>query len=390
LLAALLPDAAPQDAYERLQALPFVESASDGLVIHDAVQQAIAASLLAADPDRYRTYRHAAWQHLRCELRNAIKRDIWRFSADLLYLVEKPLVHEAFFPSNLQPYAVEIARPEDGPAIQEVVERHEGSHGARIMMNWWRQAHQYFRVMRDRKGAVAGFYLLFDPSEVTQSLLRNDPVTWRLCQHLQDDPIPRKQKVVFARRWLDAETGEGFPSPVISAAFLDVKGYYIAMRPCLRRLYCTRTDYETYAPLFESLRFRPATDYEVELDGRKYYTDVLDFGPGLFNGWLTSLVGDELGIAEEDVLDEEACELLVDGERVGLTPLEFGVMRYLYEHEGEVVKRFALLEDVWGYESYVSGSNVVDSKIRALRRKLGEHAPMIETVSGMGYRFRRT
>jgi len=127
----------------------------------------------------------------------------------------------------------------------------------------------------------------------------------------------------------------------------------------------------------------------VAVDNRKYHTDLLDFGPGLFIGWLTSLVGDELGVEEKGVLDEEACELLVDGERVGLAPLEFGVMQYLQEHEGEVVKRFSLLEDVWGYDSYVSGSNVVDAKIRSLRKKLGVFASMIETVSGMGYRFRR-
>jgi hypothetical protein len=43
LLGTMLPDVAPQDAYERLEALPFVESGSDGLIVHDAVQQAIVA-----------------------------------------------------------------------------------------------------------------------------------------------------------------------------------------------------------------------------------------------------------------------------------------------------------------------------------------------------------
>jgi hypothetical protein len=389
LMGVMLPDVAPQDAYERLQKLPFVESAIDGLVIHDAIQQAIASSLHAADPSGYRLYRQAAWQYLKSELRRATKADIWRYSADLLYLVEKPLVHEAFFPSNLQPYAIELARDSDRQALQTITERHEGPRAAGIMKNWLKRAPQYFHVVRDRDGSVAGYYLLFDPSEVEPALLRNDPVAWRIWQHLQDDPIPRNQRAVFARRWLDAEKGEGFPSDVISACFLDIKGYYVAMRPYLRRLYCTSTDYETYAPIFQSLRFKSLPKYAVEVDGRKNDTDVLDFGPALFSGWLTKLIGDDLGVEEEDVLDEDACELLVDGQRISLTPLEFGVMRYLYEHEGAVVKRYALLEDVWGYDSYVSGSNVVDAKIRSLRKKLGVRAPMIETVSGMGYRFRR-
>ena len=389
LLGVMLRDVVPQDVYERLQVLPFVESASDGLVVHDAVQQAIAASFQTAEPSRYRDSRHAAWKHLRSELIKSTKADIWRYTADLLYLIEKPIVREAFFPSSLQPYAIEATKPKDGPALERIMERHEGPRGAKITKNWWKHAPEYFHVVRDRDDTIAGYYILFDPTEADPSLLRDDPVTSQLWQHLKDDPIPRKQKAFFCRRWLDAEKGEGFPSPVISACFLDIKGYYIAMRPFLRRLYCTRTDYETYAPLFESLRFQPLPKYAMEVDNRKYHTDFLDFGPGLFTGWLTSLVGDELGVEEEGVLDEEACELLVDGERIGLTRLEFGVMQYLQEHEGEVVKRYSLLENVWGYDSYVSGSNVVDAKIRSLRKKLGVLAHMIETVSGMGYRFRR-
>jgi DNA-binding response OmpR family regulator len=63
-------------------------------------------------------------------------------------------------------------------------------------------------------------------------------------------------------------------------------------------------------------------------------------------------------------------------------------MQHLNQHEGEVVKRITLLEEVWGYDRF-SGSNVVDSKIRSIRKKLGDYAPMIETVSGIGYRFKR-
>ena len=50
LIGAMLPDAAPQDAFERLRALPFVELSSDGLVIHDTVREVVAAYLRATDP----------------------------------------------------------------------------------------------------------------------------------------------------------------------------------------------------------------------------------------------------------------------------------------------------------------------------------------------------
>ena len=74
--------------------------------------------------------------------------------------------------------------------------------------------------------------------------------------------------------------------------------------------------------------------------------------------------------------------------RLGLTRLEFALLRYLMEREGKTVSRTDLLADVWGYR-YEGDSNVIDVGIRALRRKLGERAKAISTVRGMGYRYRR-
>jgi len=57
VLHAMLPSAAPQDAFERLRTLPFVERRRDGLIIHDTVKRAIATLLHASDPARQRSYR---------------------------------------------------------------------------------------------------------------------------------------------------------------------------------------------------------------------------------------------------------------------------------------------------------------------------------------------
>ena len=78
---------------------------------------------------------------------------------------------------------------------------------------------------------------------------------------------------------------------------------------------------------------------------------------------------------------------MVDERRVPLTPLEFMVMQYLMDREGQAVSRTALLDDVW-HDSYQGGSNVVDVVVRSLRKKLGLRASAIETVSRLGYRYR--
>ncbi|MGF1467612.1 MAG: alpha/beta fold hydrolase [Sandaracinaceae bacterium] len=85
-------------------------------------------------------------------------------------------------------------------------------------------------------------------------------------------------------------------------------------------------------------------------------------------------------------LDAGNRELQRDGEAVPLTPLEFGLLADLLAHEGRAVAREELIERVW--EQATAGSNVVDAVVRSVRRKLGPYAPSIETVKGLGYRFR--
>jgi DNA-binding response OmpR family regulator len=387
LLRAMLPHAAPQDAFERLGALPFVESTASGLMLHDAVQQAIASTLRAADPLRCRSCRRAAWQELRSEVRTAGRPELWRYTADMLYLIENPVVREAFFPTGAQLFAVEPARPDDGPAIRSIAERHEGPRAAALLDSWWRSAPQSFAVVRDRNAMAAGFYCMFDPATVSPALLRDDPVTSAWSQHLRGDPVPRKQRVLFIRRWLGLERGEA-PSPVQAACWLDIKRTYMAMRPHLRRAYLTVCDLPTYAPVAVKLGFRPFAEPGLRLDGATYHSAVLDFGPSSVDGWLASLVDAELGVADDALLDADARELVVDGRRVGLTNLEFFTMQYLCEHEGKAVARQSFLADVWGHH-YEGASNVVDVVVRSLRKKLGPRASAIETVSRVGYRFRR-
>ncbi|MGH2366824.1 MAG: winged helix-turn-helix domain-containing protein, partial [Chloroflexota bacterium] len=333
LLRAMLPDAAPQDAFDRLRALPFVESARDGLHVHDAVQQAVAEGLRAADPIAYQALRRAAWRQLRAEVRLAGTSDMWRYTADLLYLVENYWVREAFFPSGAQHVAVEAARPEDGPAIQAIIRRHDGPQAAALLDLWWEGAPQVFSTMRGPDGTVVGFYCLFDPQSVDTALLRADPVAGRWLNHLRSDPVPKHQRVLFCRRLLSLDAGE-LPSAAQGAGWLDLKRTYMELRPHLRRCYVTLREPAPHGPVMQKLGFRLLPEADVTLDGANYHSTVVDFGPPSIDGWLAGLIGAELGGAEDGLLDVDARELVIDGRRAALTRLEFEVMRYLAERGG--------------------------------------------------------
>lgn len=86
-------------------------------------------------------------------------------------------------------------------------------------------------------------------------------------------------------------------------------------------------------------------------------------------------------------VDPEGHRVWVQSDEVVLTPLEFRLLMTLLQRRGRVQSRERLLEDVWQMRSDVT-SRTVDTHVRRLRSKLGPVADYIETIRGVGYRFR--
>ncbi len=78
----------------------------------------------------------------------------------------------------------------------------------------------------------------------------------------------------------------------------------------------------------------------------------------------------------------------LNGEPLDLTATEFRLLSTPASRRGRVQSREDLLQVVWGYD-YAGYGRTVDTHIRRLREKMGEAADLIETVRGVGYRFRR-
>ncbi|NLW45398.1 MAG: response regulator transcription factor [Syntrophomonadaceae bacterium] len=92
------------------------------------------------------------------------------------------------------------------------------------------------------------------------------------------------------------------------------------------------------------------------------------------------------------VIIPERYEAYLRDKKLDLTPKEFELLRILAASRGRVMTRETLLEKVWGYE-FMGDTRTVDVHIRHLRMKLGDDssAPQyIETVRGVGYRFRES
>jgi DNA-binding response OmpR family regulator len=89
-------------------------------------------------------------------------------------------------------------------------------------------------------------------------------------------------------------------------------------------------------------------------------------------------------------IDVRRHEVRVDGRAVELKPREFELLRFLASNPGQVFARNQLLASVWGLD-YSGDSRTVDTHVKTLRERIGDAAEeprWIETVRGVGYRFR--
>jgi DNA-binding response OmpR family regulator len=87
------------------------------------------------------------------------------------------------------------------------------------------------------------------------------------------------------------------------------------------------------------------------------------------------------------VIDSGRRMVQAAGKRVDLTTTEFDLLRLLAERPGRVISREDLLSRIRGDEAAVI-DRTVDVHISALRRKLGRHGDLVETVRGVGYRLK--
>lgn len=88
-------------------------------------------------------------------------------------------------------------------------------------------------------------------------------------------------------------------------------------------------------------------------------------------------------------IDKGKHEVSIDGSEVQLTTTEFSIISLLAGKPGWVFTRQQIIDSVRGYDFLIT-PRAIDVQIFGLRKKLGEYGKMIETVRGIGYRYRST
>jgi len=86
-------------------------------------------------------------------------------------------------------------------------------------------------------------------------------------------------------------------------------------------------------------------------------------------------------------IDKERYSVSLAGTQIVFPKKEFEILAYLASNPGKVFHRDKILNDIWGSEIFVV-ERTIDVHVRKIREKLGDYADLIETIKGVGYRFK--
>ena len=95
---------------------------------------------------------------------------------------------------------------------------------------------------------------------------------------------------------------------------------------------------------------------------------------------------EKITIDNRIAMDLKKHEVLIDGEKVDLTPAEFKILEFLASRKGQVFSRDRILDYMWGEEKIVV-ERTIDVHIKHLREKLDKAGELIKNVRGVGYKL---
>ena len=279
LLAAVADEPDVEQAWRTLRGLPFTVTTAAGVEFSGLAAPVLLEALELRDPARVRTLRTRA---ARAILDSLAHGPDWGSTADLLHLVQNPLIRNAYAPSGMLQHPAEQARSEDHDEILAIAGRFGGEESARLAEWWWRERRDTFAVVRDADGGVAAFSVTATMDDSARSA-REDPLAQSVADHLRADPMPPGAGAVMFRWALGRRHGER-PTPEVATLVTDLKRTYLQLRATLRRVYAVVIDWPAAAPVLRVMGFDLLT--EVAVGGRRFVLACLDFGPGGVDAWI--------------------------------------------------------------------------------------------------------
>ena len=285
-LAALIEgDASSQWTQLRHSALTDVSPS--GVVLNDLVREVVLRDLHRRDPRRPERLRVTA----AAQLTEAIEpgRADWADVADLLFLVPHPAVRAGFFPPADADHPVEPAGPTDHPAVAAIGATHLGSAELGLLHRWITAHPDAVVISRDPTGAVDAFGVRMVHGAIDRSISDDDPVAAAWSEDLRRRPLG-EDEVSLAVRWTVARRCGESSGPDVAPLWVELKRFYLDLRPGLRRVYGSTSDWAEIEQVLGPVGFHPLCG-PVRVGDDVRTPMVLDFGPGGVEAWLAGVTG---------------------------------------------------------------------------------------------------
>ncbi len=210
LLSIVLDMPLVDELFDWLRGLSFIESNRLGLFPHDLLREALVADLRWRNPDWYAELHKRARNYYKRRLQETTGADQQRVLADYLFLHRDNMMMRPFFDWQESGATLpEPMRPNDLPALLEMVTHHEGTESATLARHWLSKCPHGVTVLVYRETghpAPAGFLCWVELNEVSDEDRAADPATRNAWSYLQRHaPLRAGERATHFRFWMTRE-----------------------------------------------------------------------------------------------------------------------------------------------------------------------------------------
>jgi len=163
--------------FEWLRNLSFIESSAEGIFPHDLARETLAADIRWRNPDWYVELHNRARKYYTDRLSQTVGLAQQRLMLDTVFLHRENAVIRSFFDwqatGSMIPYSLE---EKDLPALEKMVEKHEGKESAKLANYWFGKYPQNVTVWRNIEAAPLGFFLSLPLHQLSEDDANLDPL----------------------------------------------------------------------------------------------------------------------------------------------------------------------------------------------------------------------
>ena len=302
------------ELFEWLRTLTFVESGPLGLFPHDVAREALVADLRWRNPDWYAELHHRARNYYAARLKQTHGREQQRVLFDYAYLHRDNAMIRPFLEwQEAGITAPEAMSEEDRPALEAMVEEHEGLESARLAAYWFERRPEGVVIYRDIEQRPAGYLMKVALHETTAQDRDVDPAVETAWRYLERHvPLRPGEKATLFRFWVARDTYQAV-SAMQSLIFANAAQHYLAT-PGLAFTFFPTADPDFWAPAFAytDLERCPGADFEV--GERRYGVYAHDWRVTPPMTWLDLLAEREIAAEPLAVSPAATTPLVVLGE----------------------------------------------------------------------------